>query len=165
VPEETIFHQPLQQLFTVLRDSRAQKSFHKAPQWTLTPQVGSHSRHGTLLPVIMSADAPPSDPLDQLIVDFPTASLRPTPTVRFASSPTVLPIRSASATITQQDDLWYSRTDRATMRQQMRSDAATLRRTLLTPPPAEVLENGGVHVSQAVGLEKILLDPTEARSK
>ena len=46
----------------------------------------------------------------------------------------------------------------------MISDAITLRRTLLAPP-AEVLENGGVHVSQAVGLEKILLDPTEARSK
>ena len=111
----------------------------------------------------MSADAP-RHPLDQLIVDFPTAnSLRPTPTVRFASSPTVIPIRSASATITQQDDLWYSRTDIATMRQQMRSDAATLRRILLSPP-TEILENGGVHVSQAVGLEKIL-DPTEARSK
>ena len=112
----------------------------------------------------MSADAP-RDPLDQLIVDFPTAaSLRPTPTVRFASSPTVLPIRSALAMNPQQDELWYSRTDIATMRQQMISDAATLRRTLLVPPAA-ILENGGVHVSQAVGLEKILLDPTEARSK
>ena len=112
----------------------------------------------------MSAVAP-RDPLDQLIVDFPNAaSIRPTPTVGFASSPTVLPIRSASATITQQDDLWYSRIDRVTMRQQMRSDAATLRRILLSPP-TEILENGGVHVSQAVGLEKILLDPTEARSK
>ena len=55
----------------------------------------------------MSADAP-RDPLDQLIVDFPTAaSLRPTPTVRFASSPPVLPIRSASATNPQQDDLVF----------------------------------------------------------
>ena len=112
----------------------------------------------------MSADAP-RHPLDQLIVDFPTAaSLRPTPTVRFASSPTVIPIRSALATNRQKDELWYSRTDGVAMRQQLRSDAITLRRTLLAPSSAEVLENGGVHVSQAVGLEKIL-DPTEARSK
>ena len=111
----------------------------------------------------MSADAP-RDPYDQLIVDFPTAaSLRPTPTVRFASGPTVLPIRSALAMNPQQDELWYSRTDIATMRIQRRSDAATLRRTLLAPP-AEVLENGGVHVSQAVGLEDAL-NLTEARSK
>ena len=109
----------------------------------------------------MSAVAP-RDPLDQLIVDFPNAaSLRPTPTVRFASSPTVLPIRSASATNPQQDDFWYSMTDITTMRIQRRSDAATLRRTLLASP-AEVLENGGVHVSQAVGLEDAL-NLTEAR--
>ena len=78
----------------------------------------------------------------------------------------MLPIRSAlaTATITQQDDfLWYSRTDIATMRQQRRSDAATLRRTLLVPPAA-ILENGGVHVSLAVGLEDAL-NLTEARSK
>ena len=46
----------------------------------------------------------------------------------------------------------------------MISDAITLRMTLLAPP-AEVLENGGVHVvSQAVGLEDAL-NLTEARSK
>eukprot|EP00986_Skeletonema_menzelii_P000748 scaffold212_cov138-Skeletonema_menzelii.AAC.1 len=108
----------------------------------------------------MSADSP-RDQVGQLIVDFPTASLQPTATVRFASSPTVIPIRSTLTMIRDKNELWYSKTEEETMRIQRTLDAATLRRTLLEPS-AEDLEDGGVHVSQAVGLEKAL-NPTEAR--
>ena len=65
----------------------------------------------------MSADAT-RDRVDQLVVDFPTAT-RLRPTVRFASSETetVLPIRSTLTMIRHKDELWYSsRTDIATMR-------------------------------------------------
>ena len=110
----------------------------------------------------MSA-ASPRDQVGQLIVDFPTASLQPTATVRFASSPTVIPIRSTLTRIRDKNELWYSKTEEETMRIQRTLDAATIRRTLLEPS-AEDLEDGGVHVSQAVGLEKAL-NPTEARSK
>ena len=110
----------------------------------------------------MSADSP-RDQGGQLIVDFPTASLQPTATIRFASSPTVIPIRSTLTMIRDKDELWYSRTDIGTMAIQRRSDVATLRRTLLEPS-AEDLEDGGVHVGQAVGLESAL-NSTEVRSK
>ena len=112
----------------------------------------------------MSADAT-RDRVDQLVVDFPTAT-RLRPTVRFASSETetVLPIRSTLTMIRHKDELWYSRTDIATMRIQRTLDVTALRRTLFAP--SEDFDDGGVHVSvsQVVGLEAVL-NPTEARSK
>eukprot|EP00986_Skeletonema_menzelii_P002812 scaffold819_cov146-Skeletonema_menzelii.AAC.1 len=96
----------------------------------------------------MSADSP-RDQVGQLIVDFPTASLQPTATVRFASSPTVIPIRSTLTMIRDKDELWYSKTEEETMRIQRTLDAATttIRRTLLEPS-AEDLEDGGVHETE-----------------
>ena len=97
---------------------------------------------------------------DQLLVDFPT---RRRPTVRFDSSVTVFPVRSTLTMIRRKDELWYSKRDVETMKMQTRIDATYLRRTLRARS-AEHLEEGGAHVSQAVGLEEAL-DPTLARSK
>ena len=104
-----------------------------------------------------------SSPLgDQLLVDFPT---RRRPTVRFASSATVQPVRSTLTMICHREELWYSKRDEAAMKTQMRLDAITLRRTLLASSSAEdIIMGGAVHVSQVAGLEKAL-DPTEAKSK
>ena len=97
---------------------------------------------------------------DELLVDFST---RRRPSVRFASSAdTVFPIRSTLTMIRRKDELWYSRIDVEAMTLQMRLEANNLRRTLLTS--AEDLEEEGLHVSQAVGLEKVI-NPTLARGK
>ena len=97
---------------------------------------------------------------DQLVVGF---SARRRPSVRFASSAdTVFPVRSTLTMISSKHELWYSRRDVETMTLQMRLDATNLRRTLLTS--ADDLEEEGFHVSQAVGLEKVI-NPTLARGK
>ena len=87
----------------------------------------------------------PSVLCDQLLVDFPTRRRR-RPTVHFASTATVFPVRSTLTMIRHNEELWYSKRDEETMKMQMRLEAAALRRTLL--------QEGDVHVSQAVGLEK-----------
>ena len=87
----------------------------------------------------------PSVLCDQLLVDFPTRRRR-RPTVHFASTAIVFPVRSALTMIRHNEELWYSKRDEETMKMQMRLEAAALRRT--------VLQEGDVHVSQAVGLEK-----------
>eukprot|EP00985_Skeletonema_marinoi_P024066 scaffold16477_cov83-Skeletonema_marinoi.AAC.1 len=104
--------------------------------------------------------SPPSALCDQLLVDFPT---RRRPTVRFASSATVFPIHSTLTMISKQEELWYTKTDVKTMKLERKSDAIALARILLAPS-AEHLKEGGVHVSQAIGLEK-LLNPIQAKSE
>ena len=91
-----------------------------------------------------------SDLCDQFLVDFPT---RRRSTVRFASTVKVLPIRSTLTMICHKDELWYSKRDEETMKIERKLDAIVLERTLLAPS-AEDLTGGGVHVRQAVGLEK-----------
>ena len=95
----------------------------------------------------------------QLLVDFPTHRR---PSVRFASTDTVHPIRSTLTMISHKEELWYSKSDEITMKTQMRIDAITLRRT-----SAEDLkeEGGGLHVSQMVGLEALVVGPAQAQSK
>eukprot|EP00985_Skeletonema_marinoi_P003667 scaffold1601_cov140-Skeletonema_marinoi.AAC.4 len=100
----------------------------------------------------------PSDLCDQLIVDFPT---RNQSTVRFASTVEVLPIRSTLTMIGHKEELWYTSRDFKTMKLQRRSDAIDLGRILLAPSDEDLME-GGVHVSQAVGLEKAV-NPIQAR--
>ena len=102
----------------------------------------------------------PSAPCDQLLVDFPT---RRRPTVRFASTAKIFPVRSTLTMIRHNEELWYSKRDEKTMKMQMRLDAAALRRILLSAS-TEDLKEGGFHASQAVGLEKAL-DPTQSKSK
>ena len=114
---------------------------------------------------MMSNDAPPttsSDLRDQLLVDFPS---RRQPTVSFSPTATVFPIRSTLTMIRHKEDLWYSQKDVDTMKLERTFDAIaiTLRRKLLAPS-AEDLREGGLHVSQAVGLEK-LINPIQAKSK
>ena len=56
-------------------------------------------------------------------------------------------------------ELWYSLIDVETMKMQRTADAVTLRRTLLSS--AEDLGDEVLHVSQAVGLERVI-NPTHA---
>mmetsp|Transcript_3083 Transcript_3083/g.4740 ORF Transcript_3083/g.4740 Transcript_3083/m.4740 type:complete len:162 (-) Transcript_3083:63-548(-) len=105
--------------------------------------------------------SPPTALCDQLLVDFPIRR-RPT-TVRFASRATVFPIRSTLTMIVNKEELWYSKRDVKTMKLERKSDATTLARTLLAPS-AEHLKEGDVHVSQAIGLEK-LVNPIQAKKE
>ena len=75
----------------------------------------------------------------------------------------MFPVRSTLNMIRRKDELWYSKRDVETMKMQARKTQPTLRRTLRARS-AEHIKEGGVHVSQAVGLEEAL-DPTDARSK
>ena len=97
---------------------------------------------------------------DQLLVDFPT---RRRPSVRFAPSATVQPVRSTLTMICHKEELWYSKRDEAAMKVQRKIDVITLRRAILAHS-AEDIKGGAVHVSQVAGLEEAL-DPTEAKSK
>jgi hypothetical protein len=97
----------------------------------------------------------------QLLVDFPTRRRRPT--VRFTPQCTVYPIRSTLTMISNKQELWYSRNDVEKMKLERNSDAIALARTLLYPS-AEDLQEGGIHVSQAIRLEKAV-NPMEAKSK
>ena len=107
------------------------------------------------------SDAPSAPPLcDQLLVDFPT---RRRPTVRFASTDTVFPVRSTLTMIRHNEELWYSVRDVEMMKIERNLDATTLRKMLHTPS-TEDFKQARVHGCQAVGLEKAL-DPTQARSK
>jgi hypothetical protein len=65
--------------------------------------------------------------------------------------------------ISDKQELWYSKRDLDEMKIERNSDAISLARTLLFPT-AEDLKGGGVHVSQAIGLEKAV-NPIEAKSK
>jgi hypothetical protein len=66
-------------------------------------------------------------------------------------------------------DMWYSKREVEQMKLERnadaitQADAITLARTLLSPS-AEDLREGGVHVSQVIGLEKAV-NPTQARGK
>ena len=97
----------------------------------------------------------------QLLVDFPTRRRRPT--VRFDTRPTVYPIQSTLTMISDKRELWYSRHEEEEMKIERNTDAIALARTLLSPS-AEDLHEGGIHVSQAIGLEKTA-NPVEAKSK
>jgi len=55
-------------------------------------------------------------------------------------------------------ELWYSERNVEEMKLERDADAITLARTLLSPS-AEDLREGGVHVSQVIGLEKAV-NPT-----
>jgi hypothetical protein len=95
----------------------------------------------------------------KLLVDFPTRRR----TLRFAPRATVFPIRSTLTMIFDKRELWYSERNVEEMKLERDADAITLARTLLSPS-AEDLREGGVHVSQVIGLEKAV-NPTQARGK
>ena len=86
------------------------------------------------------------------------------PSVRFAPSATVHPVRSTLTMICHKEELWYTKRDYEMTKMQMRLDVITQRRAILASSSAEDIEGGAVHVSQVAGLEKEL-DPTEAKSK
>jgi hypothetical protein len=65
--------------------------------------------------------------------------------------------------ISDKRELWYSRRDVDGMKLERNSDAIALARTLLFPT-AEDLKEGGIHVSQAIGLDNAV-NPIEAKSK
>jgi hypothetical protein len=65
--------------------------------------------------------------------------------------------------ISNQEELWYTKRDVKTMKLERKSDAIALTRILLAPS-SEHLKEGGVHVSQAIGLEK-LVNPSQAKSE
>jgi hypothetical protein len=65
--------------------------------------------------------------------------------------------------ISDKRELWYSKRDVENMKLERDSDAVTLAKKLLTPS-AEDLNEGGIHVSQVIGLEKAV-NPTQARGK
>jgi hypothetical protein len=65
--------------------------------------------------------------------------------------------------ISDKREMWYSMHEEEEMKIERNSDAIALARTLL-PPSAEDLHEGGVHVSQAIGLEKVI-NPIQAKSK
>jgi hypothetical protein len=73
------------------------------------------------------------------------------------------PIRSTLTMISAEQELWYSKRDVDVMKLERNSDAIALARALLSPT-AEDLEEGGIHVSQAIGLDKAV-NPIEAKSK
>jgi hypothetical protein len=105
--------------------------------------------------------------LDELLVDFPTRSRRryrysEDKIVRFAPHITVQSIPSVLVECSKHE-LWYSKGDVDVMRTEMNQDASALARTLLFPS-AKDLEEGGIHVSQAVGLDKHV-NPIERRSE
>jgi hypothetical protein len=108
-----------------------------------------------------SSNHSPSTLGDQLLVDFPTRRRRPT--VRFDPQVTVHPIRSTLTMIFDKRELWYSGRDVDDMKLERNSDAIALARTLLSPS-AEDLKEGGIHVSQANGLDNAV-NPIEAKSK
>ncbi len=90
----------------------------------------------------------------ELLVEFPTRGRRRFHTdkqVRFASHSTVQPIPSVLVECSKHE-LWYSRGDVDVMRTEMRRDASALAQTLLHPSAKDLEE--GIHVSQAVGLDK-----------
>ena len=101
----------------------------------------------------------PSASSGRLLVDFPTR--RRLPTVRFDPQFTVFPIQSTLSMIDKRE-LWYSRWDVEDMKLERNSDAIALARTLLSPSAEDL--HGGVHVSQAIGLEKVI-NPIQAKSK
>ena len=105
----------------------------------------------------MSTEAP-SALCDNLLVDFPARSRS---SVSFASTDEVHPIRSTLTMISHNEELWYSKSDEITMKTQMRIDAITLRRTSVE----DLKEEGGLHVSQMVGLEALVVGPAQAKSK
>jgi len=55
--------------------------------------------------------------------------------------------------ICHKEELWSTNRDFKTMKLQRRSDAIDLGRILLAPSAEDLME-GGVHVSQAVGLRR-----------
>jgi len=65
--------------------------------------------------------------------------------------------------ISDKRELWYSERDVEQMKLERDTDAIILARTLLSPS-AEDLQEVGVHVSQAIGLEKAV-NPAQARGK
>lgn len=101
----------------------------------------------------------PSASYDQLLVGFHT---RRNPIVRFATHETVVPIRSTLTMISSKQELWYSKREADLMKLEMKSDAIILARTLLATSSAQDLKNDGIHVSQAIGLEKVV-NPIEAK--
>ncbi len=103
--------------------------------------------------------ATPNALVGRLLVDFPTCRR----TLRFAPQATVIPIRSTLTMISDKRELWYSKRDVENMKLERDSDAVTLAKKLLTPS-AEDLNEGGIHVSQVIGLEKAV-NPTQARGK
>ena len=114
---------------------------------------------GTLLlyQIIVMSEAP-SALCDNLLVDFPA---RRRSSVSFASTDTVHPIRSTLTMISHNEELWYSKSDEIAMKTQMRIDAITLRRSSVE----DLKEGGGLHVSQMVGLEALVVGPVQAKSK
>ena len=96
----------------------------------------------------------------QLLVDFPT---RRPPTVSFAPQVTVHPIRSTLTMISDKRELWYSRNEEDEMKLDRNIDASALRRTLSSSSAADLQERG-IHISQAIGLE-MAVNPLEAKSK
>ena len=95
-----------------------------------------------------------------IMVDFFPTHRR---TLRFAPQATVIPFHSTLTMTSGKRELWYSEKDVENMKLERDSDAVTLARTLLTPS-AEDLNEGGIHVSQVIGLEKAV-NPTQARGK
>ena len=88
----------------------------------------------------------------QLIVDFPIRH-RQKKEVRFASHATEQPIISVLTVCHDKQELWYSRDDITMMRLERDRDAHALAQTLMSPSET-VLREGGIDISQAVGLEK-----------
>jgi hypothetical protein len=111
----------------------------------------------------MSSSSSNSSSSGQLLVDFPTRRRHPTATVSFAPQVTVHPIRSTLTMISDKQELWYSKSDVNGMKFERNSDASALRRTLLSPSAADLQERG-IHVSHAIGLE-MTVNPIEAKSK
>jgi hypothetical protein len=101
----------------------------------------------------------PSALVGKLLVDFPTCRR----TLRFAPQAAVFPVRSTLTMISDKRELWYSKREVEQMKLERDADAITLARTLLSAS-AEDLKEGGVHVSQAIGLER-KVNPTQARGK
>jgi hypothetical protein len=111
----------------------------------------------------MSSSNSSSASSGRLLVDFPTRRRRRRPTVRFDPQLTVYPIQSTLTMIFDKRELWYSRMDVEDMKRQRNSNAIALAWRLLSPS-AEDLQEGGIHVSQAIGLDKAV-NPVQAKSK
>ena len=99
----------------------------------------------------------------QLLVDFPTRcrTERRNKSVRFASHVSELSVRSTLTMISDKQELWYASRDIQEFRLERDQDAAALARTLLAPS-AEDLKEGGLIVSKATGLERVV-NPIERR--
>ena len=94
---------------------------------------------------------------NQLIVNFPASRHRcqEEKQVRFASVAEVKLVHSVRHMCSKQE-LWYSSGDVMSMRFEMKRDAYVLAQTLRSP--SDKVLRGGIDISQAVGLDK-LVDP------